>query len=148
MPRQHTTQGANLSPALTWQGLPPNTKQIAVALEDRDMHYPTDAVFLQWMVYGIPASAKGLPQGLPTGEILRAPNDIRGAFQARTRYDVVGYRGPEPPLGELHHYRFIVYALDTKLALRQGLFANAVLDAMTPHIIGEGEIAATYQRMP
>jgi Raf kinase inhibitor-like YbhB/YbcL family protein len=147
-PRQHTAQGADLSPALRWRGLPPNTRQIAVALEDRDTHFPNDEVFLQWMVYGIPATAQGLPGGLPETEVLQLPPDIRGAFQARTHYDVAGYRGPEPPVGELHHYRFIVYALDMKLPLGPGLSANTVFEALKGHIIGEGEISVTYRRTP
>ena len=148
IPRQHTTQGTNTSPALIWRGLPSNTKQIAVTLEDHDTHFPTDTVFLQWMVYGIPSTAKGLPQGLPIGEIVQAPADIRGAFQALTHFDEPGYRGPQPPVGELHHYRFTVYALDEELVWQPGLFANHVLDAIRPHVVGEGEIAATYQRTP
>jgi Raf kinase inhibitor-like YbhB/YbcL family protein len=147
VPRQHTSQGADTSPALTWRDLPLNTKQIVVALEDGDTH-AGEVPFLQWMVYGIPAAAKGLPQGLPSGEVLQEPGDLQGAFQARTRFDVTEYRGPQPPLGELHHYRFVVYALDDKLVLEQGLFANRVLDAIKGHIIGEGAIAATYKQTP
>jgi hypothetical protein len=148
VPRAHTAQGANRSPALTWRNLPPNTKQLAVSLDDRDTHYPGETVFLQWMVYRIPATARGLPASLPEAEILETPADIRGALQARTHFDVTGYRGPEPLVGERHHYRFVVYALDAALALKPGLLANAVLDAIKPHIIGQGEIAATYQRTP
>ena len=146
VPRQHTAQGANVSPALTWRDLPVNTAQLVVALEDRDE--PMDVPFFQWLVYGIPATAKGLPEGLPEAQVLHEPADIQGAFQARTRYDVTMYRGPEPRVGQLHHYRFVVYALDAKLVLQRGLFANSVLDAIKGHIIGEGEIAATYQRTP
>src|SRR5260221_560483 len=101
-----------------------------------------------WMVYGIPAAVTGLPQGLPPVHILQTPRDLRGAVQARTHFDVPGYRGPEPRVGELHHYRFIVYALNTKLVFDDEPSANRVLDTLTPHIIGESEIAVTYQQTP
>jgi Raf kinase inhibitor-like YbhB/YbcL family protein len=148
MPRQHTTQGSDLSPALTWRSLPPDTKEIAVALEDQDTHYGNEPAFLQWLVYGIPANARGLPQGLPATQVLQDPPDIQGARQARTHFDITGYTGPEPPAGELHHYHFRVYALDAQLAMNPGLPASTVLAALQPHIIGEGEIAVTYQRTP
>ena len=58
------------------------------------------------------------------------------------------YRGPEPPVGPAHRYRLVVYLLDANLHLEAGLFSNTVLDTIKGHIIGEGEIATTYQRTP
>ena len=148
VPRQHTTQGADTSPALAWSNLPPNTKEIVVALEDGDANVLGDRPFFQWMVYGIPSTAKGLPAKLGDAPRLMNPPGIRTACQARTRYDITAYRGPQPPAGELHHYRYVVYALDRKLDLQPGLFANSVMEAISKHIIGEGEIRATYKRTP
>lgn len=56
-----------------------------------------------------------------------------------------GYGGPCPPSG-VHRYFFKVYALDTKLDLLEGSDKNALLAAMTDHILAEGEIMGLYQK--
>lgn len=149
VPREHTSQGANTSPALSWFGLPSDTKEIAVALEDLDNHmFPREKVLVQWLVYGIPATASGLPASVPRGANISMPADIAGAHQALTHYDVQGYRGPEPPAGEPHHYRFVVYALNATLGIGPNRTAESVMDHIAGHIIAEGEIKATYARTP
>ncbi len=146
MPRPHTSQGANTSPALAWGPLPAGTKELVVALEHTDSTYPLDTTFLCWLVYNIPATVRGLPAKLPAHERLMSPPSLDGVYQAGTRYDVYGYRGPEPPPGPAHRYRFVVYALKSTLKLKPSMFANTVLAAIQPHIIGEGELRATYTR--
>jgi len=146
IPRLHTAQGANTSPALAWGPLPTGTKELVVALEHTDSTYPLDPVFFCWMVYNIPATVKGLPAKLPAHERLMSPPGLDGVYQAGTRYDVYGYRGPEPPVGKAHRYRFVVYALNASRRLKPSMFANSVLAAIQPHIIGEGELRATFTR--
>src|SRR5205814_787082 len=107
---------------------------------------PNQSPFFHWVVYKIPPTAMGIVAGVPFLEVIPAPDDIAGAYQAYTAFSFAGYRGPQPPPGELHHYRFLVYALDADLDLKRGMFANAVFDAVQSHIIGEGEIATTYER--
>ena len=64
---------------------------------------------VHWLVWNIPATEKGLPEGMPEGAQL--PNGIR---QISASGNV--YRGPgAPATGPMHHYTFEVYALDTKL---------------------------------
>jgi Raf kinase inhibitor-like YbhB/YbcL family protein len=147
VPRQHTADGANQSPALTWSGLPPNTKQLVLTLEDDDTFVPNQVPFFQWVVHSIPPTAKGLPEGMPHVPVITAPADLIGAVQVRTAFDVTGYRGPQPLAGEKpHRYRFIVYALDAEIDFIPDISANAVLEAIKGHVIGKGEIAATYER--
>ncbi len=149
IPRQHTADGANRSPELSWGDVPPGTKELAVMCEDKDTFEPNQVPFLQWVVHSIPPTARGLPEGIPNVPLITAPEDIRGAVQARTAFDVSGYRGPQPLVGEgAHRYRFVIYAIDTELSLPPNVFANAVLSVIGTHIIGEGEIAATYERNP
>ncbi len=63
MPRDYTPDGRNLSPPLTWSNLPAATKEIAVVCEDPDAGNPPP--FVHWVIYKIPATAKGLPEGIP-----------------------------------------------------------------------------------
>ena len=68
------------------------------------------AGFWHWVVYNIPATATGLPQGVgKDGKGLP-----EGAKQVATDFGVPGYGGPCPPKGDKpHHYHFTVYALKT-----------------------------------
>src|SRR5438552_7187806 len=63
MPRDYTPDGRNLSPPLTWSNLPAATKEIAVVCEDPDAGNPPP--FVHWLIYKIPATATGLPEGIP-----------------------------------------------------------------------------------
>lgn len=146
IPQQHTADGANTSPELRWSNLPSNASQLVVICEDRDTFVPNRVPFLQWVVYCIPATATTLPAAMPAVEVITAPDDLIGAFQAYTAFDTPGYRGPQPPVGTVHRYRFVVFALDSDLGLQRGLSANAVFDAITGHVTGAGEIAGTYER--
>jgi hypothetical protein len=148
VPREHTADGRNTSPEVTWRQLPAATKQLVVSFQDDDeiVPPPFKPPVLHWVVYNIPPDAKELPAGLPFAELLTAPPDLVGATQAYTAFSYPGYRGPQPPPGELHHYRLIVFALGRDLRLKPGLFANAVLDALGSDVIGKGELAVTYRR--
>ena len=149
VPIDHTADGKNLSPALTWSGAPANTKQFALIYDDPDVAFgnPPQS-FVHWVVYKIPGTAKGLPADLPMDAVLTAPADIAGTIQGLSGFKRTGYRGPAPPPGKPHHYTWTVYALDAELPLEQGLNRNQLLEAMKGHIIGQGALVAIYERKP
>jgi Raf kinase inhibitor-like YbhB/YbcL family protein len=91
-------------------------------------------LFTHWLVYGIPPSASSLAT-LPTG-VTEGVNDFGRA----------GYGGPCPPRGLAHHYHFIVFALDTRLRLAAGATRSDLESRISGHVIGKGELVATYQR--
>lgn len=147
IPVDHTADGKNISPALTWSNLPAGTRQLAIINEDTKA--PTPQPFVHWVVYKIPATAKGLPEGLPMDAMLTAPPELAGAIQGISGFRRAGYRGPAPPKpGVTHEYHFIVYALDAELDLKEGMNKEALLEAMKGHILGWGELVATYERKP
>lgn len=146
IPRDHTADGKNLSPALTWSKLPAATKQIAVICDDPDVPMPQP--FVHWVIYKIPAAAKGLPEGLAMDATLTAPPELAGAIQGISGFRRAGYRGPAPPPGKPHHYHFTVFALDAELDLQPGLNKAGLLEAMKGHILGQGELVAIYERKP
>ena len=149
VPIDHTADGKNVSPALMWSGAPANTKQFALIYDDPDVAFgnPPQS-FVHWVVYNIPATAKGLPAELPMDAVLTGPADIAGSIQGLSGFKRTGYRGPAPPPGKPHHYTWTVYALDTELKLEQGLNRNQLLEAMKGHIIGQGSLVAIYERKP
>ena len=146
IPKDHTADGRNVSPALGWSGAPAGTKQFALVCDDPDV--PMPGGFVHWVVYKIPAAAKGLPAELPMGAALTAPPEIAGSIQGLSGFRQAGYRGPAPPPGKPHHYTFTVYALDADLPLEPGLNRTQLMEAIKGHIIGQGALVAIYERLP
>ncbi len=145
LPVDYTADGKNISPPLSWSNLPAGTKEIAVIHEDPTA--PTSQPFVHWVIYKIPATAKGLPENIPADPAAAMPTELTGALQGVSGFRRPGYRGPAPPKpGRVHEYHFIVYALDAPLDVQAGLTKAQLLEAMKVHIIGQGEIIGTYQR--
>ena len=149
IPKQHTADGENLSPALSWTGAPATTRSFAVVCEDPDVLLPptNPQPFVHWVIYNIPATAQGLPGSLPIDPAAAMPPAIAGATQGPSGFRRPIYRGPAPPPGKPHHYHFIVYALDVA-GLPGGLTRAQLTDAMAGHIVGQGQLVATYERKP
>jgi Raf kinase inhibitor-like YbhB/YbcL family protein len=149
VPIDHTADGKNLSPALSWTGAPAGTKQFALVYDDPDVAFGNPPqTFVHWVVYNIPGTAKGLPAELPMDATLTAPPDIAGTIQGLSGFKRTGYRGPAPPPGKPHHYTWTVYALDAELKLEPGLNRNQLMEAIKGHIIGQGSLVAIYERKP
>lgn len=144
VPVEHTADGKNISPAIAWTNVPAGTKELALICEDPDA--PTPVPFVHWVVYKIPAASKGLPENLPIDATTAMPAEVAGAIQGVSGFRRPIYRGPAPPPGKVHHYHFIVYALDAALDLQPGLNKTQLLEAMKGHVIGQGELVATYER--
>ena len=136
IPRKYTCDRADVSPPLRWSGTPPGTKSFVVIAEDPDV--PAGS-WSQWVLYDLPADANGVPQGTPaTG---RLPN---GAGQGTNEFGKLGYTGPCPPPGAVHHYYFRVYALDAATHLAPGASKATVYRVMRRHILRVSEVMGTY----
>jgi Raf kinase inhibitor-like YbhB/YbcL family protein len=144
MPRDYTPDGRNVSPPLTWTNVPAGAKALAVICEDPDAGNPPP--FVHWVIYRIPATAKGVPEGIPIDPAAPMPAEIAGAVQGMSGFRRAIYRGPAPPPGKPHHYHFVVYALDANLDLKPGLIRAELLEAIKGHVIGQGELVAIYER--
>jgi len=144
IPRDYTADGRNMSPPLAWSNVPAGTRQLAVVCEDPDAGNPPP--FVHWVIYNIPATATGLPENVPFEPDAPMPASIAGAVQGVSGFRRPIYRGPAPPPGKTHHYHFVVYALDASLDLKPGLTRADLLSAIQGHLIGQGELVATYER--
>jgi Raf kinase inhibitor-like YbhB/YbcL family protein len=144
IPTRYTEEGANASPPLRWSGVPESAAELALICDDPDA--PRDEPWVHWVMYKIPASAGGLPDGIPRAEKVDEP---AGALQGRNSWphDNIGYRGPMPPKGSgAHNYHFKLYAVDTPLSVPGGLTKAELLKAMRGHVLAEGELVGTYER--
>ncbi len=145
VPRQHTADGENISPALQWSGAPATTRSFALVCDDPDV--PIPGGFVHWVVYNIPPTATGLPENLPIDPTAPMPAAIAGTVQGLSGFKRPIYRGPAPPPGKPHHYHFTVYALDVA-GLAPGLTKAQLVEAMQGHIVAQGELVALYERKP
>ena len=144
IPKQYTADGRNDSPPLAWSGVPDGTKSLAVVCEDPDAGNPPP--FAHWLVYNIPPDANGLPEAIPFEPDQPMPKEIAGSTQGVSGFRRPIYRGPAPPPDKMHHYHFVVYALDMTPDLKPGLTRADLLEAINGHILGQGELIATYER--
>jgi hypothetical protein len=130
--------GADRSPALGWSGAPQSTKSFALIVDDPDAPGGT---FVHWVAYNIPAGVTSLPAGLPqTAEI------SGGGTNGINSFGHIGYNGPCPPAGKVHHYRFHLFALDSTLTPGDKADAAAIESAMTGHVVATAELAGTFER--
>jgi Raf kinase inhibitor-like YbhB/YbcL family protein len=142
IPRRHTEDGEDLSPPLSWSTLPPRTTELALIVDDPDA--PRDEPWVHWVLYKIPATAPELTEGIPP---VARPDEPAGAVQGKNSWGSLGYRGPAPPKRHgVHHYHFKLYALDQALDLPPGLEKHDLMNTMSGHILGHGELVGTYQR--
>jgi len=145
IPAKYTQAGDQVSPALTWTNTPPNTASFVLHMHDLEVarnHTSEDQV--HWLVWNIPASATGLPEGVPRGADL--PD---GSHQTSASGPV--YRGPGAPAsGPMHHDTFEIYALDTKLDVPAAADAfetrTNVMKAMQGHILGKAVYMGLFHR--
>jgi len=144
MPRDYTPDGHNLSPPLQWSDLPAGTRELAVVCADFGAGNPPP--WTHWLIYGIPATASGLPTGLPILADTPMPTGLAGALQGLNGWRRPYYRGPAPPAGTPHLYHFTVYALDEALGLEPGLTREELLEAIEGHVIGRGDLVPIYER--
>jgi hypothetical protein len=128
--------GDNTSPALHWDGLPPQTRQVVLIIDDVDVPLPrpllhTIAV-IEPTVTGVTAGS--LRPGTAGMRFIRADLGHRG------------YAGPRPIPGHgPHHYRFQMFALDEPIA-DDVTSARTLLAAMRGHVVARGMLTGVYER--
>jgi Raf kinase inhibitor-like YbhB/YbcL family protein len=95
--------GENVSPQLSWTGVPEGTKSFAILMEDPEGRGGTGVH--HWVAYGIPLSVTSFAEG----EISKPSDKYVGG---KSTQGVGNYSGPCTPPGSPHHYTFVVVATD------------------------------------
>ena len=130
IPAKFSCEGASVSPALHLGELPSRTKSLAIIVHDPDAGH--QGGFTHWVAFNIDP-AQDIPEG------------FKGGVQAMNGAGKTGYMGPCPPSG-VHHYHFMVYALDSRLEL-SGSAGKAELEkAMKGHILAQGDLVGLYKK--
>ena len=134
---------AAVSPELKWTHVPDGTVSFVLILHDPDnAPFKTAEDTLHWMIFNIPGTATGLPEGM--NNQARLPD---GSIQALNRRQNVGYMGMgAAAAGPYHHYTFELYALDTKLSLGPDATRADVLKAVEGHVLGKGVLVGRFHR--
>lgn len=140
IPVKYSCDGPDVSPPLTWSGMPAGTATFALIVDDPDAPGGT---WVHWVLYDLPGSASELPENVPKTEQLK---ELGGALQGKTDFRRPGYGGPCPPPGPAHRYFFKLYALDGRLNLAAGATKQDVERAMQGHILGRAQLMGTYGR--
>jgi len=137
--------GEGLSPAISWTNVPAGTQSFFLNMRDMDVsRNKTTDDQAHWVVWNIPGSATGLPEGVPKG-----PKLANGAFQFSATGQM--YRGPGAGAnGPKHHYMFELYALDTMIDVQPAADAFEsranVMKAIQGHILGKAVYGGLFKR--
>ena len=138
IPREYSCDGKDESPALAWNDPPAGTESFALACEDPDA---PGGLFVHWLIYNIPGSARGLPRAVEAAAKL--PD---GSTQGRNDFGNLGYGGPCPPPGKPHRYFFRLFALKVRTTLASGLGRKELMKAIESIASAKVEVFGTYRR--
>ncbi len=140
IPRPHTCQGQDLSPALAWAGVPAGARTLALIVDDPDAPDPAapKTTWVHWVVFDIPATATGLPEG--AGSALPP-----GALAGKNDWGRAAWGGPCPPVGR-HRYFFKLFALDLSLPSDDVTDKADLEKAMRGHVLASAQLMGTYRK--
>jgi Raf kinase inhibitor-like YbhB/YbcL family protein len=136
IPKVYTCDGRDVSPPLSWSGLPAGARTLALICDDPDAPGKT---WVHWVLFDLPVSVAELPEGVPPS------SEVLGGFQGTNDFRKVGYGGPCPPSGT-HRYFFKLYALDSALRLPAGATRARVEQAMEGQVLAHATLMGRYTR--
>jgi Raf kinase inhibitor-like YbhB/YbcL family protein len=135
IPVDFTCDGSDRSPELTLSAPPPETRSLAVVVDDADA---PGGNFTHWIAYNL----------APETAVVREATDAAeyGGATATNDFQRASYGGPCPPRGDTHRYRFRVFALDAKITLDASATRGSFDAAVRGHVLAEGALTAVYGR--
>jgi para-nitrobenzyl esterase len=145
IPYEFTQYRGNTFPGLSWTKGPAGTKSYAVIVQGQGLTPPAagrpSVTSIHLTLYNVPATVTALKQGMvdpPTGA--NYAENIHGINSA--------YAGPHTHTPAPNGYYFQVFALDTVLKLDPATTFEAMVDAMTGHVLASGELMGASARDP
>jgi Raf kinase inhibitor-like YbhB/YbcL family protein len=132
IPRRYTCDGDNVSPPLSWTGLPAGTGSVALVVDDPDAPSGT---YTHWVVVNVAPTVTSLDEDAVPPNAQQVVNSAGKA----------SYTGPCPPSGT-HHYQFTVYALPGAIEPGRTRSLAPALDAIRTNATAYGRLVGTYAR--
>src|SRR5688572_23129847 len=136
VPQKYAGRGG-VQPGFKFSGAPEGTMSYAIIFHDIDVSLKgSTGDVLHWIVWNIPASAGGIPEGsVPAGAVVG-----RGITGQNA------YFGPGAPAGpRYHHYVFELYALNANLDLPATAGREELLKAMEGRIVAESAYVGRFR---
>jgi Raf kinase inhibitor-like YbhB/YbcL family protein len=128
--------GGNVSPPLSWTGIPANTKTLAILVTDAEGGRGMGVD--HWVSYGIPVSVTSLAEGEVTAPSTKY---VGGKGTAGVGH----YMGPCPPVGPAHHYLFTLIATDLAVgSLPAGLTKTQLFERLNGHAFGAASTVGMF----
>lgn len=134
MDAKYTCNGLDLHPAVSWLGTPDGTVEMALEVVDVDA-----GNFVHWIIAGLDPTNPSIGEGdVPVGAI-----EGQNGFSTKAAVSI-GWRGPCPPKGTTHHYRFTLYALGQQVELATGSAAADLQTAIESAAIAAAQVTGVY----
>src|SRR6266851_1511319 len=135
-PQNPNCVGDNVSPQLSWSGVPEGTKSFAFTMVDPEGRGGL-GVF-HWVAYGIPANVTSFAEG----EVSKESDKYVGG---KSTQGVGFYSGPCTPPGSPHHYTYMVIATDLDAKeLPAGLTLPELQAKLTGHVKGAAGLVGLF----
>lgn len=132
IPVEHTADGEDRSPPLTWSGAPAGTRAFALIVHDPDA---PRGDWVHWVLFDLAPDTQTLGEG-----------QRDGGRSGTNDFGRLGWGGPSPPPGAPHRYVFELVALDSELGLPEGATRDEVERAMGGHEIARAKLVGKYGR--
>jgi hypothetical protein len=132
IPARYTCDGADISPPVSWEGVPGDATELLLLVVDLNV---TTHLSVSWAVAGLEPSLHGLSAGPPPAD----------AIPGRNSAGQDGY-STCPPKGVPTHFGVLLFALRRGLGLHRGFDPELAYHEAVKQAVGEAQSGFSYQR--
>jgi Raf kinase inhibitor-like YbhB/YbcL family protein len=129
-----------VSPEVSWEGVPDKAQSFVLIVTDWDGPSPRLRLgnFTHWLLFNIPQGVHEVKSAVTPIELTQENIEV-----GNNSADGAAYTPPCPPLGK-HRYIFRLYALDVAQVHPASRDRDAVMNAMTGHVLAYGEMVGFF----
>jgi hypothetical protein len=140
IPASYTCKGEGVSPEVSWEGVPDRAQSFVLIVTDWDGPSPRLRLgnFTHWLLFNIPRELHEVKSAVTAIELTRDKIEV-GSNSAGG----AAYMPPCPQLGK-HRYIFRLYALDVAQLHPASRDRDAMMNAMTGHVLAYGEVVGFF----
>jgi len=134
IPERYTCVGENVNPPFEFYDLPMGTESLALIMDDLDTPYEV----AHWLFWDFdPSILDYIRDNLVPSYVVEGKNNFGGNH----------YTGPCPPEGEIHRYRFRIYAVNTKsIGLSADSEKHHLEEVMQQYLLAEASVTGQFGR--